>query len=263
MDYIASNLRYVRESKGFSQEYFAEELKWTRSMVASFETGRTEPSVTRLIELSDYMKIPIDTLIRVDLRKARDLSFIDIGNRRILFPISVNADNEEMIEVVPIGASAGYLSGYDDPEYIEALQRFNLPFLPTGTHRAFPIKGDSMLPVKPGSFIVARYVGEVGDIRSGRTYVVLTKRDGLVYKRVYDHIKERGALLLVSDNKRYEPYEVPMEEVLELWEFACCINTQEYSKEELKLESILGLFQELRVELRRLDPSMDLTTDLV
>ena len=253
MNHVQSNIRHLRTLKGVSQEFFAEELKWTRSMVSSYEEKRTEPSIARLIELSDYTGIPIDTLIKVDLSKTKDMSFIEIGNKRVLFPISINEDNEDLIEIIPTHASAGYLQGYADPEYIEQLQKIKLPFLPTGTHRAFPIKGDSMLPVKDGAFIVAKYVEDLQDVQDGRTYIVLTKDDGLVYKRVYNRIKENNCLLLHSDNRVYQPYEVNITTVLELWEFTCCINTQEYDKEELKLSSIINMFQELKVELKAID----------
>ncbi len=258
MNYIQSNIRYLRTLKEFSQEYFAEELKWTRSMISSYEEKRTEPSIKRLIELSEYFGIPIDTLIKVDLSKSKDLSFIDIGTKRVLFPITVNQYNEDLIEIVPIETSAGYLKGYADPEYIEQLQNIKLPFLPTGTHRAFPIKGDSMLPVKDGAYIVAKFVEYIDDVKDGRTYIVLTKDDGLVYKRVYNRIKDRKSLLLYSDNKAYAPYEVKIENVLELWEFTCCINTQEYDKQELKLSSIVNMFRELKVELKAIDNTVTL-----
>lgn len=250
--YIQTNIRHLRKLKGFSQEHFAEELKWTRSMVGSYEEGRSEPPIDRLVELSAYFDIPIDIIIKNDLRSAKDTSFIEVGNKRVLFPITINDANEDMIEIVPAKASAGYLNGYSDPEYIEQLQKIKLPFLPTGTHRAFPIKGDSMLPVKPGSFIVGRFVEDIRDVRDGTTYIVLTKADGLVYKRVYNRIEDRKSLLLYSDNKRYAPYEVKLEEVIELWEFTCCINTQDYSQEELKISSIIQMFQELNVELKAL-----------
>lgn len=249
MKYIQFNIRHLRGLKKLSQERFADELGWSRSIVGSYEEGRSEPPIDRLIDLSNYFKIPIDILVKNDLRKAKDTSFIDIGSKRVLFPITVNEDNEDLIEIVPAKASAGYLSGYDDPEYIEQLQKIKLPFLPTGTHRAFPIKGDSMLPVKDGSFVVARFMEDVRDIKSGRTYIVLSKDDGLVYKRVYSLLEERQSLLLSSDNKAYQPYEIPLENVLELWEFTCCINTQEYDEKELKLSSIMAMLRELQVEL--------------
>jgi len=247
---IQINIKHLRMLKEFSQERFAEELQWTRSIVGSYEEGRSEPPIDRLIDLSNYFNIPIDILVKNDLRLAKSTSFIDIGSKRVLFPITVNESNEDIIEIVPAKASAGYLEGYADPEYIEQLQKIKLPFLPTGTHRAFPIKGDSMLPVKDGSFIVAKFVEDLSDVKDGRTYIVLTKDDGLVYKRVYNKIKEHNTLLLSSDNKFYNPYEVDVEKVLELWEFTCCINTQEYKEEELKLSSIMNMFQELKVELK-------------
>jgi phage repressor protein C with HTH and peptisase S24 domain len=166
-----------------------------------------------------------------------------------LFPVTVNEDNEDLIEIIPAKASAGYLNGYDDPEYIEQLQKIKLPFLPTGTHRAFPIKGDSMLPVKDGAYVVAKFVENITDVRDGRTYVVLTKHEGLVYKRLYNQMKQNNTLLLSSDNKAYQPYEVKIEDVLELWEFTCSINTQEYDEKELKLSNIMEMFRELKVEL--------------
>ena len=249
MKKIQANIKHLRSLKKMSQERFADELGWSRSMVGSYEEGRSEPPIDRLIDLSDFFHIPIDILVKNDLRRAKDTSFIEIGNKRVLFPVTVNEDNEDLIEIVPAKASAGYLEGYADPEYIEQLQKIKLPFLPTGTHRAFPIKGDSMLPVKDGSFIVAKFVEDISDVKNGRTYIVLTKNDGLAYKRIYNHIEERQTLLLSSDNKIYKPYDVAIDEVLELWEFTCCINTQEYDEKELKLSSIMTMFQDLKVDL--------------
>ncbi|SHG72336.1 XRE family transcriptional regulator [Winogradskyella jejuensis] len=246
---IQANIKHLRTLKQLSQERFADDLNWTRSVVGSYEEGRSEPPIERLIDLSNYFDIPIDILVRKDLRKAKDTSFIEVGNKRVLFPVTVNENNEDLIEIVPAKASAGYLSGYDDPEYIEQLQKIKLPFLPTGTHRAFPIKGDSMLPVKDGSFIVAKFIEDIADIKSGKTYVVLTKDDGLVYKRIYLPENDKQHLLLSSDNKTYQPYLVAKDSILELWEFTCCINTQEYDEKELKLSSIMMMFQELKVEL--------------
>lgn len=246
---IQSNIKHLRALRKLSQERFADELDWTRSVVGSYEEGRSEPPIDRLIELSNYFDIPIDILVKKDLRSAKDTSFIEVGNKRILFPITVNEENEDLIEIVPAKATAGYLLGYDDPEYIEQLQKIKLPFLPTGTHRAFPIKGDSMLPVKDGAFVVARFMDDIRDIKNGRTYIVLTKNDGLVYKRVLIPENDRQHLLLSSDNRTYQPYRVSKADILELWEFTCCINTQEYDEKELKLSSIMSMFQELKVEL--------------
>ena len=249
MNFLSKNIKHLRTLKGLTQEQFAEKLNVSRSRISSYEENRAMPSIDFLMELSDFFDISIDLLAKNDLTKATDLNFLKIGTKRVLFPISVDGQNEDLIEIIPAKASAGYLQGYADPEYIEQLQKIKLPFLPTGTLRAFPISGDSMLPVKSGSFVVAKFVDNIQEVKDGRTYIVLTKNDGLVYKRLYNKIKEKNCLELHSDNKAYQSFDVKTEDVIELWEFTCCINTQEYDEEELKLSSIMTMFQELRVEL--------------
>lgn len=252
MNIVAKNIRHLRKLKGLTQETLAENLNVSRSRIGSYEEGRSAPTIEFLIQLSDFFRLPIDILLRNDLTKSKDASFIEIGKQRVLFPITVDADNDDLIEIVPAKASAGYLNGYDDPEYIEQLQKIKLPFLPTGKHRAFPIKGDSMLPMKDGAFVVGRFIEDRNDIKTGRTYVLVTLNDGMVYKRVMNNIDFNGSLLLISDNKTYNAYSVPIDEVLEIWEFTCSINTQEYTEEELKISSILTMFNELGVELKTL-----------
>lgn len=252
MNIVAKNIRHLRKLKGLTQETLAENLKVSRSRIGSYEESRSAPTIEFLIQLSDFFRLPIDILLRNDLTKSKDASFIEIGKQRVLFPITVDVDNDDLIEIVPAKASAGYLNGYDDPEYIEQLQKIKLPFLPTGKHRAFPIKGDSMLPMKDGAFVIGRFIEDRNEIKTGRTYVLVTLNDGMVYKRVMNNIDFNGSLLLMSDNKTYNDYSVPIDEVLEIWEFTCSINTQEYTEEELKISSILSMFNELGVELKAL-----------
>lgn len=256
MKNLASNIRHLRNLKSLSQEYLSEEISISRSQLMSYESGRTEPSVETLLKISDYFKLPIDILIRNNLTLSKNTSFIDIGNQRVLFPITVDSDNEDLIEIIPLEASAGYLSGYSDPEYVEDLRKIKLPFLPTGKHRAFPIKGDSMLPAKSGSFVIAKYIEDIVEIKDGKTYIILTENDGLVYKRVYNKIEENKSLLLVSDNKLYREYEIPIQNVLEIWEYTCSINTQEYDEHELKISSIAQMLNQLGIELKALEKLM-------
>ncbi|WP_298369206.1 helix-turn-helix domain-containing protein [uncultured Lutibacter sp.] len=257
MNFISKNIKHIRVLKGLTQEQLAQELDVSRSRISSYEEHRAVPPIEFLIILSDYFNISIDILVKNDLSSATDASFLKVGEKRLLFPITVDSDDEDLIEVIPVEASAGYLRGYSDPEYIEHLNKIKLPFLPTGTHRAFPIKGDSMLPVKSGSYIVARFIEDIRDLKSGKTYIVLTLNDGIVYKRVFDKIEEHQMLLLVSDNKKYDPYYVPVDEVLELWEFTCSINTQEYDEHELKISSIAAMLTQLGVELKELEKSVN------
>lgn len=252
MNKFAKNLSFLRKQKNLSQEALADELKISRSRIGSYEESRSEPPIEMLIRFSVFFELPIDVMVKNDLSKSHEKSFIEVAQHRVLFPILVNEENEDIIEVVPVKASAGYLNGYADPEYIEQLGQIKLPFIPTGKHRAFPIKGDSMLPLKEGSWVIGKFVENKGDLRSGRTYVLLTRNEGLVYKRIYTVDNDVSNIILKSDNKNYEPYTLPYSEILEIWEFTCSIHTREYDEGELKIESIMRLLRELQVELEPL-----------
>lgn len=254
---LSKNIKHLRTLKRLTQESLAEELSVTRSRISSYEENRSSPTIEFLIDFSEYFKLPIDIIVKNDLTKAKDVSFIEVGNKRVLFPIAIDDNNENLIEVVPAKASAGYLLGYDDPEYIEQLEKIKLPFLPTGKHRAFPIKGDSMLPMKDGSYLVAEFVEDIKEAKSGYSYIVVTKDDGMTYKRLENLVEEKQSFLLKPDNTSYQSYEVPVSEILELWKFTCSINTQEYEEHELKLSSIVNMFNDLGVELEALKKSLN------
>jgi hypothetical protein len=167
----------------------------------------------------------------------------------MLFPIMVDRENNDLVEVVSAKASAGYLNGYADPEYIESLPIMNLPFKIIGKHRAFLIKGDSMPPLKDGCYVIGKFIESIKLIENGTTYILVTKEEGIVYKRVY---KNGNTLELHSDNKSYQPYAIHASTVIEIWEFVCNLNMSDKKEEELNLESIMNMLRGMRVEIEGL-----------
>ncbi|MBK8365822.1 MAG: helix-turn-helix domain-containing protein [Bacteroidetes bacterium] len=249
MSKIFSNLKFLRLQKGLSQEQMAESLGITRSRLGAYEENRNEPSIDLLITISDFFHIAVDALVRGDLTKTNLDGLMKIGKNRMLFPVVIDEDGRDAVELVPLKASAGYLRGYADPEYMERLPRMKLPFLPSGKHRAFPIKGDSMPPIKEGSFVVAKYLDRIEDIKNGQTYIVVTKEDGISYKRIFNVNTKKGFMECHSDNKIYPPFNVSLKDVLEVWEYTCCINMTDYREEELNVGSIMSMLRNLQVEM--------------
>ncbi|MBI3510189.1 MAG: LexA family transcriptional regulator [Bacteroidetes bacterium] len=251
MSKIGKNLRYLRGIKRWSQEKLAEELKITRARIGSYEEGRCDPPVDVLIRVSNLFHVAVDALVKCDLNSVDPSSLMKVGQNRILFPIVIDKMNNDQVEVVTVKASAGYLEGYSDPEYISKLPAMNLPFKVTGKNRAFPIKGDSMPPLKPGAWVIGKFVEHVNDIVNGKTYVLITKEEGVVYKRV--HRKNNSSSLeLHSDNKDYEPYSVKISDVVELWEFVCALNLSDRKEEEINLESVMQLLRSMKVEMEQI-----------
>jgi transcriptional regulator with XRE-family HTH domain len=250
MSKISKNIRHLRDMKKLTQQQLADKLNITKARLGSYEESRSEPSAEMLVKFSNYFHISIDALLRGDLTKTNLDGLMKISHNRLLFPVIINEENNEEIELITMKASAGYLNGYADPEYVERLQRIKLPFLPAGKHRAFPIKGDSMPPLRDGSFVVGKYVESYNEIKDGITYVLLTQSEGIVYKRVFKDPKRKGVLMMVSDNKTYQPYEIKASDILEVWEYICSLNLGSYKPEELNYASIMNMLKGLQVEIK-------------
>jgi len=249
MSKIAKNIAHLRKLRKFTQEQFADEIGIKKSRLGAYEESRSSPPIEMLIKLADYFKLPIDVLVRRDLTLSQEIPFIEVGVQRVLFPIVVDESNQDLIEVVGVKASAGYTEGYGDPEFIDELPKMKLPFMPPGKFRAFPIKGDSMLPLREGAFVVGRFVDGPQQIVEGNTYILVTLTDGIVYKRVY---KDRQNLMLYSDNSFYTPYDISVKEIVEVWEFTCSINTKEFEQETIENKAILQAIKELKQEVQTL-----------
>lgn len=250
MSKFASNLAHLRKLKKFSQEQMADELGIKKSRLGAYEESRSEPPIELLIRISNYFTLPIDILVKKDLSKSDNLPTIEVGNQRILFPISIDKNNRGMVEIVDLKASAGYLNGYGDPEFISALPKMQLPFTKNGSYRAFPIKGDSMPPLKTGNMIVGKFIEDAQQLKEGKTYVLLTKNEGVVYKRIYRDKKHKNTLLLHSDNPIYEPYAIHLKEILEIWSFVCSISQEELEYGGSDNATIIQLLQEIRGQLK-------------
>jgi transcriptional regulator with XRE-family HTH domain len=171
MSIISSNIKYLRKKKGLTQQSFADLLEIKRSLVGAYEEDRAEPKYDLLKKIASFFEVTVDDFINEEINdKWKPKPKGDASNLRIL-SISVDKENNENIELVPVKASAGYLNGYADPAFIADLPKFHLPMFKQGTYRAFEIKGDSMLPISPGSIIIAEYLENWADIKPGETYI--------------------------------------------------------------------------------------------
>ncbi len=225
--HFSDNLKFLRQRRNKSQTDLAAELELTRTTLAGYEKN-VQPPFKVLIRISEYFTISLDALIKYRLEVLSEFQLSQIekgfdvdvtGNKLRLLTISVDDKGEENIEMVPVKAQAGYTNSYGDQEFIAALPKFKLPFLPKNkTYRSFQIKGDSMLPVKEGSWVTCSFVENWTKLKDGKACIVVTKDEGIVFKLIYNRLST-GAFLLVSSNREYSPYELPVSQILEIWQF--------------------------------------------
>ncbi|WP_140938308.1 XRE family transcriptional regulator [Sphingobacterium lumbrici] len=259
--FFNTNLRFLRNRKKFSQEYQAQLLGFTRSKYTALENGKTEnPPLLDLIKISDFFKVPLDSLLKVDLSHWSEFDlrkmetgakeYISGNNLRVL-SITVTPDNKENMEYVPVKAKAGYAAGHTDPDYLATLPKFSLPNLPTGaTYRMFPTTGDSMLPIPEGSDIVASYVQDWTTLKSNSLCIVILKGEqDFVFKQV--SLLEDGKIRLTSLNSNYPPFIVPVNEVLELWQYVRH-QTDSVPEPETDLQEIKQLLIDMQKHIDKL-----------
>ncbi len=234
--YFSSNIKLMRKRKGRTQDEVAHALKMKRSTLSGYENEVSLPTVNVLIAFSKYFGIAIDTLVLVDLGSLSEsqLSQLERGgdvylrgsNIRVL-ATTVNSRNEENIELVPEKAKAGYATGFADPEFIKELPVFSLPFLSRQKkYRTFQLNGDSMLPIPHGAWVTGEFVQDWNTIISGHGYIILTLDEGIVFKIVENMIKKENKLRLYSLNPVYEPYDITVNEVKEVWKFVHYISSE-------------------------------------
>ncbi|CAM3445442.1 HTH cro/C1-type domain-containing protein [Flavobacterium longum] len=252
MSLFSDNLRYLREGRKESQQQTAENLGIKRARYEPYESGKIEPPYDILKKISRHFNISIDLLLSVDIRKYQLQDLLKLEDNRIVLPIKVDSKGRNLIEVVPHKARAGYLTGYSDPEYIESLQQIALPFLGPGKFRAFPIGGDSMPPHDDRSFIVGRYVENLGEIKKDKTYILITTSEGITYKRLGG--KNPDSLTVLPDNIIYHPYEIKLSEILEIWEYVAHIGQNDALQESP--DQTQSMLRNLMLELQDIKKGM-------
>ena len=214
---VNENIRFLRKKKGWTQEKFSKKIGIKRSLVGAYEEGRSDPRLSNLLKMCEVFSISLDNILKKDVSNLPEGQYLKNEDQNVkVLSITVDKIGKENIELINQKASAGYLNSYSDFEFIENLPKFQLPFLNfSGTHRAFEIKGDSMLPLTSGSIVIGKFIEDLSFVKDGKTYVLLTKEDGIIYKRV--QVLD-NTIKLISDNKEYDPYSISSYDILEIWE---------------------------------------------
>ena len=119
--------------------------------------------------------------------------------------------DEVALPLIPFDAVAGHGSPVYEDERVESYYSVSefkdCDFI-------IRVKGDSMAPhFVGGDLLACKRVVNTYFFQFGRCYVILTQSQGCMVKRVQPSEKE-GYIKCVSDNPRYAPFDVPMDDVV-------------------------------------------------
>src|SRR3989338_10416577 len=138
---LGNNMKLLRKNKKKSQEEVAADLGLTRSSYSGYENGIAEPGLDTLVALGTYYAVPLDQLLTRDFTTLSELEwqsietgvFADVNGKRLRVLTSmVNEHDDELIELIPQQARAGYTVGYFAPDYLQILTTFILQVIKVG-----------------------------------------------------------------------------------------------------------------------------------
>ncbi|QHV97766.1 helix-turn-helix domain-containing protein [Spirosoma endbachense] len=257
--YIADNLVVLRNYHKLTQVEVAQLIGIGRTTLTGYEKGEHYPTIDVAIQIATLYKVTVEALLYKPMRamSPRQLEkFIATPDPVLSGQLlqvrevvtSVGPDNEENIELVPLRATMGYVSGgYQDEQFIASLSTFRLP-LPdisrNRKYRLFPTEGESMLPIPSGAYVLGEYIEDWYSIKDG-TGCVVVSTDGIVIKKITNELAAKSQLRLHSLNPAFTPYELNVSHILELWKFKLFISL-DFPDAEPSLSTILGEIRQIK-----------------
>lgn len=179
-------LKEIRNQMNISQQKLANALAVSRSTIAMWENGSSQPDNLTLIKISKYFDVSIDYLL---------------GNE-------ISASSESKYVKIPV---LGYVAAGIPSDAVENIidwEEIPIEMTKHGEYFGLVINGDSMEPrICKGDIVIVR---KQPDIESGEIGIVIVNGERGTCKKV---VKHENGLSLVSFNQAYEPMFYTWQEV--------------------------------------------------
>ena len=130
-------------------------------------------------------------------------------------PIIINKYDESLegLPLYNVEASAGFGSFEQMIGEENIIARYNVPLFKYCDFMMY-VKGSSMYPkYGNGDIIACKILHDVRFLQWHKIYVIATRDQGFLVKRVKKSDKEES-ICIVSDNKEYDPFDIPKDEIL-------------------------------------------------
>lgn len=183
------NLKYFRMMNGLSQQRLANKLGVSRSAVAMWETGKSQPDNSLLLKSAQILNVSVDELLGNESAPQK----------------SDNAIKVPVLGYVAAGIPIEQIEDILDYEELDP-ERFN----PHCEYFALKIRGDSMQPrIMDGDVVIVR---KQPSVESGEIAIVCVNGEEATCKQVRKH---EDGLSLISLNQSYAPMYFTPKEVAE------------------------------------------------
>ena len=192
-------LKELRQDRNITQGKLAEKLGLSRSTIAMYETGGSEPDLETLKDIASFFNVSVDYLMGREQKIDNNVAGVQMERQTVKIPV---------YGTIPAGVPIEMI----EDSYIEAYEDINADLLRGGnTYFALRVKGDSMLPkFENGDILILK---QTEDCESGAYCAVSINHTECTFKKV---IKKMNGITLMPLNPEYEPLFFTNKEVAEL-----------------------------------------------
>lgn len=214
-------IKEIRELRNLTQDDMAVKTGISKRSYVDYENGKADIQLSKLQNIATVLNVSLSDLLSETkskknvLEKNEDI-YEDINednpNVKKMSPISTG-EGHKGIPLIPIDAMAGFGTGsiqvmaYETGNYvIPEFSELNVDFM-------IRVKGSSMVPKYNSGDLVACKKLFINDIffQWNKVYVLDTEQGALI-KRVKKGVED-GFIKLISDNERYDPFELHLSKI--------------------------------------------------
>lgn len=181
--------------------------------------------------------------------------------RKIEFHSTESKKSLQKIRLVMESEFKHYFYNAVERDYLETLPELTLP-LPSSSdqYRAFEVTDEAMQPVSRGAIVIGRRIESIQNLKDGKPHVLITRTEGVLFRRVFNHISRSGNLLLEANHQAYERISLPvLGKEVEAWEVVLYISAEDpyqfsptQSSEAMDLPRLTSIVLELQQEVIKL-----------
>jgi hypothetical protein len=113
-----------------------------------------------------------------------------------------------------------------------------------------------MMPTPSGSVIVGEKVERIEDVKNNTACIVVSRTEGIVYKRIQKNNRSKNKITLVSDNPSFHPYNINAEDVVEMWQ-AQVVISRTNTQQRWNMHQLTNIVSDLQEQVTSLKKRMN------
>ena len=264
---IGERLRALRLEKDLSQADVSETLGLSRSHYSQVELGKQFPSYGVLSRIAEFYDKDYEWILHgQDVNKIISNVKLVLDGEKGSGSASSPVQTINMLASRPEVYGAGrtvllalteqyaYLENRNNEVYINELPEFSLPVaqLSNGVYRAFEVEGDSMEnTLQYQDIAIGSMVDDFSKVSLTGIYIVVLDHS-IRIRRVAGYQPESASFTCISDNKRYRPETIRLNDIREMWEVKAKVSF----KLNQTMQSIAQYFQDFESTIAELKDEM-------